>query len=119
MPTLPLTAALFDDLLDTIKYLTKPSDLPKDNTKWFEFSRERSFSIDPSKADSDFVKQYTIFVYTVGAKSERDVHIRTDLTYYLSVSHFLYSLTIYLRTVSRFFLKYRFRRSNDENAFEL
>src|SRR5260221_7311348 len=118
MPTLLLTAALFDDLLDTIKYLTKPSDLPKDSTKWFEFSRERSFPIDPS-VDSDFVKQYTIFVYTVGAKSGRDVHIRTDLTYYLSVSHFLYLLIIYLRTVPRFFLKYPFRRSNDENAFEM
>jgi hypothetical protein len=99
MLTLPLTAALFDDLIDTIKYLTKPSDLPKDNIKWFEFSRERSFPIDPSMADSDLVKQYTIFVYTVGAKSERDVHMRSDLTYYLTVSRFLYSLTVYLRTV--------------------
>jgi len=84
-----LTAAIFDDLLNTIKYLTKPSDLPKDNSKWFEFSRERSFPIDPSKADSDFVKQYTIFVYTVGAKSGRDVHLRSDLTYYLTVSDLL------------------------------
>ena len=87
----PLTAAVFDDLFDTIKYLSKSTELPKDNTKWFDVSHERSFPIDPSRANSEFVKQYTIFVYTVGTKSERDVNLRGDLTYYLTVSHFLYS----------------------------
>jgi hypothetical protein len=84
-PSASVQAALFDDLLDSIVYLTKSSDLPKDNTKWFDVSHERSFAIDPSKADSDFVKQYTTFVYTVGAKSERDVRMRINLIYYLSV----------------------------------
>lgn len=119
MPTLPLAAALFDDLLDSIVYLTKSSDLPKDNTKWFDVSHERSFAIDPSKADSDFMKQYTTFVYTVGAKSERDVRMRINLIYYLSVSQLLYSLRIYLKTILRCLQRYPFRRSNDEKASKM
>jgi hypothetical protein len=47
------------------------------------------------------VKQYTTFVYTVGAKSERDVRMRINLIYYLSVSQLLYSLRIYLKTILR------------------